>query len=108
MSPLVPHWDADSTNVYYKLHWQPQWGFRIKAADYSLKEPTYLQNGIKSSGLANLRRQPGDDVGDTNNAIHTVDPIYYPSDETVKYLNRNYNLASNTFTEGVFTFPLYV
>ena len=103
VSPLVPHWDADSTNVYYKLHWQPQWGFRIKAADYSLKEPTYLQNGIKSSGLANLRRQPGDDVGDTNNAIHTVDPIYYPSDETVKYLNRNYNLASNTFTEGYYS-----
>lgn len=28
--PLVPHWGSDSSNVYYKLHMQPQWGFRIK------------------------------------------------------------------------------
>lgn len=29
MKPLVPHFDADSTNVYYKLHTQPQWGLRV-------------------------------------------------------------------------------
>lgn len=29
MNPITPHFDADSTNVYYKLHAQPQWGFRI-------------------------------------------------------------------------------
>ena len=29
MTPITPHFDADSTNVYYKLHAQPQWGFRI-------------------------------------------------------------------------------
>lgn len=28
--PLVPHFDTQSTDVYYKLHWQPTWGFRIK------------------------------------------------------------------------------
>ena len=34
MEPITPHFDADSTNVYYKLHWQPAWGFRIaKASD---------------------------------------------------------------------------
>lgn len=32
MWPIVPHFDMDSTNVYYKLHWQPQWGFRIAQA----------------------------------------------------------------------------
>lgn len=32
MAPLVPHFDTQSTDVYYKLHWQPQWGFRIKEA----------------------------------------------------------------------------
>ena len=21
--PITPHFDTDSTNVYYKLHWQP-------------------------------------------------------------------------------------
>ena len=29
MSPLTPHFDTDSTSVYYKLHWQPQWGLRV-------------------------------------------------------------------------------
>lgn len=32
MTPITPHFDADSTNVYYKLHAQPQWGFRIAKA----------------------------------------------------------------------------
>ena len=28
--PATPHFDADSTNVYYRLHVQPNWGFRVK------------------------------------------------------------------------------
>ena len=31
--PLVPHFDTQSTDVYYKLHWQPAWGFRVKEAN---------------------------------------------------------------------------
>lgn len=30
MTPITPHFDADSTNVYYKLHMQAPYGFRIK------------------------------------------------------------------------------
>lgn len=33
MDPLVPHFDIDSTNVYYKLHLQPAWGFRVAKQD---------------------------------------------------------------------------
>lgn len=29
LTPRQPHFDADSTNVYYRLHVQPSWGFRI-------------------------------------------------------------------------------
>lgn len=29
MTPIMPHYDADSTNVYYKLHMQQPFGFRI-------------------------------------------------------------------------------
>ena len=36
MLPFKPHFDADSTNMYYNLHIQPQWGFRIKAANAGL------------------------------------------------------------------------
>lgn len=31
--PNSPHFDEDSTNIYYNLHVQPQWGFRIKNAE---------------------------------------------------------------------------
>jgi hypothetical protein len=33
MTPIAPHFDTDSTNVYYKLHVQPQWGFRVAEAN---------------------------------------------------------------------------
>lgn len=36
--PQKPYYDADSSNVYYRLHMQPSWGLRIKAdedKDYS-------------------------------------------------------------------------
>ena len=32
LAPTAPHFDGDSTNVYYKLHVQPSWGFRVKKA----------------------------------------------------------------------------
>lgn len=31
-NPIVPHFDEVSNNIYYELHWQPQWGMRIKHA----------------------------------------------------------------------------
>ena len=36
--PQKPYYDADSSNVYYRLHMQPSWGLRVKAdedKDYS-------------------------------------------------------------------------
>lgn len=43
MSPITPHFDADSTNVYYKLHVQPSYGLRVGAAEKNGKsdEKTY-------------------------------------------------------------------
>ena len=35
MTPIVPHFDTQSTDVYYKLHWQAPWGFRVAAAEKS-------------------------------------------------------------------------
>ena len=32
-TPLTPHFDANSTDIYYTLHWQPQWGMRVQLAD---------------------------------------------------------------------------
>jgi hypothetical protein len=33
LSPITPHFDTASNNVYYKLHWQPTWGMRIAEAE---------------------------------------------------------------------------
>lgn len=30
--PIVPHFDTQSTDLYYKLHWQAPWGMRVKQA----------------------------------------------------------------------------
>ena len=32
LNPIPPHFDADSNNVYYKLHMQPNWGFKVREA----------------------------------------------------------------------------
>lgn len=38
LTPIAPHFDEVSTNTYYEVHWQPQWGLRIKHANASLSE----------------------------------------------------------------------
>ena len=40
INPIPPHFDADSNNVYYKLHMQPTWGFKIKEATGSKPSDT--------------------------------------------------------------------
>lgn len=47
MNPITPHFDINSTNVYYQLHWQPQWGFRVAEAeseDYSDSYTTWISS----------------------------------------------------------------
>lgn len=82
MSPLTPHFDEASTNVYYKLHWQPQWGLRVRADQGDVKTYQYDKNG---------------------KIITTKDPIYtstdnfgtpgadYPSDATTKWEKYEYD-----------------
>ena len=101
MRPLVPHFDADSTNVYYKIHMQPQWGLRIKAADNTLKGPAYRQNGtLAGSQKVNLRRQSDENAKGT---MHAFDNTFYPSDENVELFSREYNTAKDTITEGYYS-----
>ena len=40
MNPVVPHFDTKSTDVYYKLHWQAPWGFRVGAASAEKSDTT--------------------------------------------------------------------
>ncbi len=91
--PINPHWGSDSTNVYYNLHWQPQWGFRTKAASNVLTGPAidssgqlYLDadNNLSSQGAfgITLLRDPEEDK------------IYYPSDERTTWRQTFENLLS--------------
>ena len=74
MVPITPHWGADSTNVYYDLHWQPSWGFRVKAADNSLGMSQVDQNGSLI-----LRNQSNIYTQEHNTQARTEE-TYYPSD----------------------------
>lgn len=99
LSPITPHFDDDSTNVYYKLHWQPQWGFRVKAADWSLKGPTFnLEGESHGAGEVYLRRQPQEN----ESFMHVSDTKFYPSDESVVWATKNYNAATRTFDSTVY------
>ena len=58
MIPKSPHFDEDSTNIYYNLHIQPQWGFRIKEQSYAKSDALtthyYLDdNGNEKSKTVN-------------------------------------------------------
>ena len=72
--PISPHWGADSTNVYYDLHWQPAWGFRVKAASNNLQ-----MTKINKNGTLNFRNQANIYTQDRNTKARE-DGISYPSD----------------------------
>ena len=66
MDPLIPHFDTQSTDIYYKLHWQPSWGFRV------------------TEGETDSRKTESED----NNAGN------YPSDIEVSYNKNSYNAST--------------
>lgn len=68
--PITPHFDNDSTNVYYKLHQQAAWGIRTKAASNALMGIQIKQDG-STAGFPNT--------------ILTDDGVVYPSDANTKW-----------------------
>lgn len=79
MSPVMPHFDSESTNIYYKLHMQPQWGFRIKSAEPNIKIPVLDSDGNPQVGL---------DAGVTR--ARRDESVIYPTDEDVMWVNTSY------------------
>lgn len=73
-TPLMPHFSKDSTNIYYELHMQPSWGFRIKAANPDLRLPMLDAKGNKQIG-----------AGSGNIKARANDTKEYPSDEKVTW-----------------------
>lgn len=87
MTPILPHFDVDSTNVYYKLHMQPQWGIRIKGSDPDQETPRLTSSGeaIPSSYIPARK-----------------DSKEYPSDATTTWINQTYNFNSGETSDRVF------
>ncbi|MBO7535627.1 MAG: tail fiber protein [Bacilli bacterium] len=85
--PTSPHFDANSTNVYYRFHWQPQWGIRTKAAN-----PTYSGPEIYATG----------EKGTVPTVTLTTDKKQYPSDQKTQWHGNFYNNITNEHNDGYF------
>lgn len=82
--PLAPHFDGNSTNVYYRLHWQPSWAIRTKAAF-----PHYKVQSISQQGT----------FSDTGHILASSDTAVYPSDQFTTWKGKFYNTISNSVYE---------
>jgi hypothetical protein len=77
MDPLIPHFDTQSTDIYYKLHWQPSWGFRV------------------AEGETDNRKTESEDANTGN----------YPSDIEVSYNKNSYNASTGKNTITKISYP---
>ena len=78
--PLRPHFDVNSTNVYYKLHWQPTWGLRIRSSEPDTQVPQYDTEGkpIAATILSSNSR------------------VEYPSDENTHWTRTEFDKTTNS------------
>jgi hypothetical protein len=79
MYPIAPHFDIKSTNMYYLIHQQPQWGFRVKAARGDLKNPVLDNNGIATNDFVDC----------------STDKVNYPSDEKIVWSRSAYDVSKD-------------
>lgn len=114
MEPLIPHFDADSTNVYYKLHLQSPYGFRIKENTDRSDETTTHYTTTYDSVTGKTTTTPVPNIkadifynkaafkykpNDTSNRVITA-----PTDDTIKIeptgrskdFNSKYSHTTNT------------
>lgn len=80
MSPVAPHFDADSTNMFYRVHWQPGWGLRVKSA-----APSISVKPIDSAG----KTVSGADV-----VLSTTTQNHLPTDENTYWLRSSYDTST--------------
>lgn len=86
--PTAPHFDTDSTNKFYQLHWQPSWGLRVKGAE-QFTGPVLDENGNKSELF-------------TSSTILTNDVKDYPSDEETSWSQIKMDTENNTSQKQYF------
>lgn len=80
-TPVVPHFDFQSSDIYYKLHHQPSWGMRVKSANLEIG-PEFKNGEIIQDSLI---------------SYSNVEPIN-KSDENVTWVRNEYNPATGLST----------
>ena len=80
MSPVAPHFDADSTNMFYRVHWQPGWGLRIKSAAPSISVKPIDDTGKTVSGADII--------------LSSTTQKSLPTDENTYWLRSSYDASS--------------
>ena len=78
MEPITPHFDVNSTNVYYKLHTQPQWGLRVKEKEnnVTLSENVEVYPSDVRSKYTKITYNPTTG-SQTGNTVEYDGAIYY-------------------------------
>lgn len=94
--PLDPHFDKESTNVWYKMHMQPNWGMRVAAAadnnfsDEKNEKDENLNIYYNKEGFS-VEKRNLDEI--TENKISITDnasgKLYNDCDDTGKILSEN-------------------
>ena len=87
--PVIPHWDTNSTTVYYKVHWQPQWGMRFKSANIQ-SGPKFLDDGTPV--------EDADAVWGSAETDYSTDETIYPSDQKSTWVRKEYNRDTKRYT----------
>lgn len=82
MSPIVPHFDVNSTDVYYLLHMQPAWGMRVAAGEEGVSDETttWLRESYnEKTGISTLQYYNGEEWVDkgNNDATELAAAIFY-------------------------------
>lgn len=92
--PITPHFDVNSTNVYYKLHWQPQWGLRVKEGENENPKTTSSDNTIyPSDEISSYKKVTYDPVKGTE----SITTVSYPS--AIYYNKAGFDKNVRTYDE---------
>ncbi len=95
MTPIVPHFDADSTNVNYKLHVQPQWGFKVAHADSTKDNYTSTAGTFPSDEKAKYTKYKYDiNSGITADQTKEYQAAIYYNKEGFKKNARHYDTVN--------------
>lgn len=71
-TPVVPHFDINSSDIYYRLHQQPSWGMRVRSANLE-EGPSFTKDGYVTTETVAYTENHPDNLKSDENVIWTRD-----------------------------------